>query len=375
MQHGSDPDHFANTDWAKEMFRTAAMHQHHLSVNGGSKAVHYMISTQYFQQDGILRETANQRFNFRSNLDAQLGIVKLGLNLSGSRQNIDEPTTSVTGEGLMRYLTWFTRPTVPVRYSNGHYGFLDGNPNISQSVFKNPIEALNMGYKDNKHYRFDGKFFGEIDIIKEQLEIVNTQIKELGFVGNISKEFLDKHSAITGEINALRTQNQAFLKQKELQEAKANADEVLRRSIEDILREIEVTLNDKMKEFNDSLFSTQRKPPYIHFNRYDSYKFETPMDTGTGSNYKGMIVYDLAMLFSTALPALAHDSLLFKNLEKNVEDGIIKIYNSTKKQVFIAYDKQGDCRPETRDILERNCVLRLSNDNCELYGRSWNIEE
>ena len=41
------------------MFRTAAMHQHHLSVNGGSKAVHYMISTQYFQQDGILRETAN----------------------------------------------------------------------------------------------------------------------------------------------------------------------------------------------------------------------------------------------------------------------------------------------------------------------------
>ena len=99
---------------------------------------------------------------------------------------------------------------------------------------------------------------GEIDIIKEQLEIVNTQIQELGFVGNISKEFLDKHSAITGEINALRTQNQAFLKQKELQEAKANADEVLRRSIEDILREIEVTLNDKMKEFNDSLFSTQR---------------------------------------------------------------------------------------------------------------------
>ena len=166
LQNGSDPDHFANTDWAKEMFRTAAMHQHHLSVNGGSKAVHYMISTQYFQQDGILRETANQRFNFRSNLDAQLGIVKLGLNLSGSRQNIDEPTTSVTGEGLMRYLTWFTRPTVPVRYSNGHYGFLDGNPNISQSVFKNPIEALNMGYKDNKHYRFDGKFFGEIDIIK-----------------------------------------------------------------------------------------------------------------------------------------------------------------------------------------------------------------
>lgn len=267
------------------------------------------------------------------------------------------------------------------------YGLYPTEADIAALQQYFPTVNLRKLYEVEQYHRklakiLDGQFKseqnaikGEIDIIKEQLEIVNTQIKELGFVGNISKEFLDKHSAITGEINALRTQNQAFLKQKELQEAKANADEVLRRSIEDILREIEVTLNDKMKEFNDSLFSTQRKPPYIHFNRYDSYKFETPMDTGTGSNYKGMIVYDLAMLFSTALPALAHDSLLFKNLEKNVEDGIIKIYNSTKKQVFIAYDKQGDCRPETRDILERNCVLRLSNDNCELYGRSWNIEE
>ena len=86
-----------------------------------------------------MRETANQRFNFRSNLDAQLGIVKLGLNLSGSRQNIDEPTTSVTGEGLMRYLTWFTRPTVPVRYSNGHYDFWMEIP-----IFPNPYSKIRL---------------------------------------------------------------------------------------------------------------------------------------------------------------------------------------------------------------------------------------
>lgn len=166
LQDGSDPDHFANTDWVGEMFRVAPMHQHHLSVTGGSKDVHYMISTQYFQQEGILKNTANQRFNFRSNLDAKLGIFKVGLNLSGSRQSIDEPVTSVTGEGLMRYLTWFTRPTVPARYANGHYGYVDGNPAISQSVAKNPLYALDNGYKDNKHYRFDGKVFGELDLMK-----------------------------------------------------------------------------------------------------------------------------------------------------------------------------------------------------------------
>jgi len=134
-------------------------------------------------------------------------------------------------------------------------------------------------------------------------------------------------------------------------------------------------LNTKMKEFNDTLFKTKKKPPHIQFRAYNSYVFETPDNTGTGSNYKGMIVYDLAVLFSTSLPALAHDSLLFKNLGKDVEDGIIRIYTSTNKQIFISYDKQGDCRPETQQTLENNCVLRLSTDGCELYGRSWDTEE
>lgn len=223
----------------------------------------------------------------------------------------------------------------------------------------------------------DEKASIELDIeqLNKQLENINMQIKELGFVGNISREFLDRHSAIKGEIDALKTQNDAFITLKGLQDAKASADEVLKRSIEDILREIEHELNTKMEEFNDSLFAVKKKPPYIHFNAYNSYRFETPDNTGTGSNYKGMIVYDLAVLFTTALPAIAHDSLLFKNLGKDVEDGIIKIYNSTKKQIFISYDKQADCRPETQKILEAKCVLRLSNNGCELYGRSWDSEE
>ena len=216
---------------------------------------------------------------------------------------------------------------------------------------------------------------GQISVLQEQLKGINTEIRQLGFVGNISTEFLDRHSELQGEIAALKTQNDAFLTQHELQAAKANADAVLKRSIEDILFEIEQTLNTKMEEFNDSLFDTKKKPPHVHFNSYNSYKFETPDNTGTGSNYKGMIVYDLAVLFTTALPALSHDSLLFKNLGKDIEDGIIKIYNSTSKQIFIAYDKQGDCRPATQKILEDNCVLRLSTNNCELYGRSWDIEE
>jgi TonB-dependent SusC/RagA subfamily outer membrane receptor len=37
LKDGSDPDHYANTDWADALFRTAPMTQHNLSMSGGSK--------------------------------------------------------------------------------------------------------------------------------------------------------------------------------------------------------------------------------------------------------------------------------------------------------------------------------------------------
>ena len=96
--------------------------------------------------------------------------------------------------------------------------------------------------------------------------------------------------------------------------------------------------------------------------------------TGTGSNYKGMVIYDLAILNLTALPAIAHDSLILKNIGDGAVDGIMKIYVQSTKQVFIAFDKQAAYKPDTQRILTGNTVLKLSDGNCELYGESWNKE-
>lgn len=62
----------------------------------------------------------------------------------------------------------------------------------------------------------------------------------------------------------------------------------------------------------------------------------TPDDTGTGSNYRGMVSYDLAVL---KLTALAHDSLILKNISDGAVDDIMKIYEQSEKQIFIAFDK------------------------------------
>ncbi|AYD39423.1 DUF2326 domain-containing protein [Clostridium fermenticellae] len=238
------------------------------------------------------------------------------------------------------------------------------------------------GYHKKLSTILDGQFAAEhesvqheIENLQSQVESVEVQIRELGMVGNLSKEFLDRHSEIKGKIDALKTQNKAYLTLTDLQDARKKADDMLKGAIETILADIEQAINDKMKEYNDSLFLEPHKCPHLHFNEYNSYRFETPDDTGTGSNYKGMVIFDLAVLNLTALPAITHDSLILKNISDGSIDGIMKIYANSKKQIFIAFDKQDAYTPETRKIVSDNKILKLSNNHCELYGQSWNVEE
>lgn len=83
-------------------------------------------------------------------------------------------------------------------------------------------------------------------------------------------------------------------------DARNKADDTLKSAITSILADIEHDVNAKMKEFNDSLYADARKAPRLHYNNYNSYTFETPDDTGTGTNHNGMVLYDLAVLCPTS---------------------------------------------------------------------------
>lgn len=215
----------------------------------------------------------------------------------------------------------------------------------------------------------------QIAVLQEQLAQIKQQIADMGYIGDLSKEFLDRHAEIKGRIDALRAQNEAYRTLVDLQESKKIADRLLKEGIRHILTEIQDEINAKMKAFNDSLFTDRRQAPHLVFHEYNSYTFETPDDTGTGSNYKGMVLYDLAVLNLTALPAIAHDSLILKNIGDGAVDGIMQIYAQSDKQVFIAFDKQSAYKPTTQEALQNNCVLQLSDNGFELYGESWNKEK
>lgn len=76
----------ANTDWQKEIFRTAWGTDNNVAISGGVKALPYRLSIGYYNQEGILK---------RSQMDKK----SIGLNLSPSLLNNDlkiELTTKLT---------------------------------------------------------------------------------------------------------------------------------------------------------------------------------------------------------------------------------------------------------------------------------------
>lgn len=106
------------------------------------------------------------------------------------------------------------------------------------------------GYHKKLASILDGQFAVECDSVQREIEdlqsqvsSVNDQIRELGMVGNLSKEFLDRHSEIKGKIDALKTQNEAYLTSTDLQNARKKADDMLRSAIETILSDIEQAIS------------------------------------------------------------------------------------------------------------------------------------
>ena len=163
LKNGSDPEHFANTNWMKEVFRTAPIQNHYLSATGGGDNSNYLASFGYMKQDGIMKGTDSERLNFRLNADSKyLNMITLGMNTAGSYQNTVEPLGGTWK--VFNQIVDHTRPTNPVKYNNGKWGQYDGNPNFPLYQ-ENPVELTTMPSKENI-YKFDGKIYLGVEPIK-----------------------------------------------------------------------------------------------------------------------------------------------------------------------------------------------------------------
>jgi len=137
-----------------------------------------------------------------------------------------------------------------------------------------------------------------------------------------------------------------------------------------IAKFISDVLNDKMRTITTAIYSESRKCPKLEITNGQSYTFLVPEDTGTGTAYSNLIIFDLAIFDSTILPFLIHDSLLFKNIENDAVSNLVRSYEKKGKQAFIAIDEIGKYGKQTSDYLLMHKVIQLDAQHL-LYIKDW----
>ena len=113
-----------DTDWFKEITRTGFQTQHNLSVNGGTEMTKYLISGNFFKQNGVVKNNDMDRYTARVNVEQKVSkYVNLGVNMTLSRNttnNVPLGAGQNENASIMVAAAQFS-PILPVRDEEGEY--------------------------------------------------------------------------------------------------------------------------------------------------------------------------------------------------------------------------------------------------------------
>lgn len=164
------------------------------------------------------------------------------------------------------------------------------------------------------------------------------------------------------------------------QKAKADAEQSKKErdeSVDSITYDLQEKINAELKSLNGYVRSELKNiAPQISINSLDSYAFFIKNDSGTGSRFKSVCLLDLVILKQTLLPAFAHDSIMFANIEAGACVDLFKLYASNEtKQTFVGVDNAYRYRDfNGLELIEKSKVLQLALGE-ELFGQRFNKQE
>lgn len=145
------------TDWQDEAFTDAPITSHNLSVSTGTDKSKFLISANYFKQDGVIINTGFERYSARLNVDHDFNDkFRVGAFLTGSATN-----AKVAPNGVVQALLEMP-PTVPVRDAEGNFTLVSN----FETAIGNPVNTLHNQINESKTRRFLLNGFGEYEIIK-----------------------------------------------------------------------------------------------------------------------------------------------------------------------------------------------------------------
>ena len=161
-----------DVNWQKEVLRPSPISNVQLGISGGSENTTYIVSANYFAQDGLIQNSAYDRLNLRTAINSTLSkIFTVGTNINLSYAKNRQVGTSGDGFGsgnpgasVTRYAL-FRTPATPVFNKNGQYVDIPTNPEFFGDGL-NPVGFADNYNRNFYNYGLLGNVFLEINPIK-----------------------------------------------------------------------------------------------------------------------------------------------------------------------------------------------------------------
>ena len=153
-----DPAATAYTNWQEETFGWGNNQSVQLAFSGGTDKMRYHISTNYLNNEGIVKPARFDRYSLRINLDNQAtNWLKVGTNVNVLRsRTLNTPDNASSGRGGVIMSALNTPPFLEIykRDGSGQY-----DPNPFQPSWENPV-AYMFGPEQEAN---DTRLFGNIN--------------------------------------------------------------------------------------------------------------------------------------------------------------------------------------------------------------------
>lgn len=160
-----------DVDHMESIFQEAIIQNYGVTASGGSDRTQYLLSINYFDQEGIIKGSGFDRITGRINLKSEVNNwLTTGINLNLSRSNTTIIGSSGDGAGgnggsVVRY-AYFRTPAIDIYDANGEYVDLPDRPDFFGDGY-NPVGLADYFDEQLTTDRYFGKVFATVDLAKD----------------------------------------------------------------------------------------------------------------------------------------------------------------------------------------------------------------
>ena len=151
---------YPNTNWLDELYDGGMMHEHNLSLNGGSEKIRFMLSARYQDNEGVVDNTGNKTYSIRANVEANpTKWLTVGTRTYASQMDREVGNYS----GAENFVNQSTAGIYPMK--DGAFGAPEC-PNESATA-NNPLMNLMADDGFKRYNRFNTTLYSKINFLKD----------------------------------------------------------------------------------------------------------------------------------------------------------------------------------------------------------------